>query len=1449
MADSLFDNRYRYDYIYPRGRSGETLRAVDTLENDRPVVVKRPAPNDAPPIRAGQEVSILNERKALMRLSGHPALTELLGSGQFSVGGLSHQYIVVERAEGVIVSDLVLELAARGERMPELEMLVIVDTLLDLLELAHSHEIVHNDVDAKHLFWDRERYRLKLIDWGNAVFLEGDEVTAQGISRQSDVFQAGELLYFIITGGKRPDIPRDAGDDFRLNFDEDTERLHSRLQAIVSRAAHPNPRLRYRSIAELRKDLSDYRLPLERERNTILGRVAERLRRELSKDELHGLLRTLEMGLAMDPGYPPAREAQAEIYGRLSDLDVAADLDAARIYLESANWARAVTVLEELRPRARGASAVLIALLLDWARLLLENGVRPAAPAVQDAIAAVFEGDADEAANILQTVGIEDPTQRALQWLLAERISAHVPEILLLRPALYRLDLALANLAAEGIAVTEARAVLAEVHASLSDLADPSYISLITLRDGYRAVVDQLTALSTLLETVQAQHQLSNRRLPLSALVRALNAAMALADNMHVLGKQASSSPRDALTALDASRVIAPATPAWDGVAQLLDSLYALLGAYQTYIPAADGADLEGWLAQAQADLRPYTERLFDETLVEMVDGLARAAERWKAYDQAVIQGSRAGAVAAISEMIEAVSPISPTLSGWLGQLRSIVGGAQYVERHALYGALGRALADGWEHFDRGRLSDAERLGFTAFGAARSEPERFAARRLRDLAQTMREWLERGGVNDLKRTQAALTTTELLYTPDEIGARDHFAAQMPSTETYLRAMGKGLVELLARGSSASVRVLFANYVLLGVQDAHEDRPEDAWFWREAAVRTLEEHGARHPLVHALEEFIARRRDLTIAASLLNSINGPHALPVLEQSRRALEENPQVRLLNAALYSLRELEAAVRDWSDGEFRAAGIKLENALRAVDEVETTAQVTLTSYRAWLMELIQGAADLHTGARRMIQAIENKPDHPVDFIRAGHHTQAEVTTKLLGPAYAGTLRAWRDTYEDFLAVYDDRSLRRSAKLARFNDLFRAMFIDRHPAYPLYRHWYELTEQAPEFPAPPTDEPVPRIDESDAELEVQADSDVSNVDTLVFSAPEAALARRRPNRRSMPALLALLLVIVLIGVGAFFALSGGLGTDGGQTPTATAGAAQIGGLLTPAQVVEDVTKEAEPTPEATPTVEPSPTPLAILATIAPRGTETLTPTRTPTATPSATATLTRTPTDTPTPTLTPTPTFTPTQTLPPQGLQGPQDLLALAASLDAPSWNEEAFSAASDNSFWRLGMGMPSGEGDQIIIAFDPDSLEVVYGNNAAARIARMETDLSLVTYNPPLLIDNNVYFGVLLVNANNPANSAGLQIEVMQPGVIKLSQRSDDALITISQRSDSAAGMRVRLDRSLTDGTVTVYLNNQPLGAPIPFVGADVPVMPMIYVHDGGVIVHVNSWSITLR
>ena len=37
--ESLFDGRYRYDQIYLRGRTGEVLRAYDTHNGDRDVVI------------------------------------------------------------------------------------------------------------------------------------------------------------------------------------------------------------------------------------------------------------------------------------------------------------------------------------------------------------------------------------------------------------------------------------------------------------------------------------------------------------------------------------------------------------------------------------------------------------------------------------------------------------------------------------------------------------------------------------------------------------------------------------------------------------------------------------------------------------------------------------------------------------------------------------------------------------------------------------------------------------------------------------------------------------------------------------------------------------------------------------------------------------------------------------------------------------------------------------------------------------------------------------------------------------------------------------------------------------------------------------------------------------------------------------------------------------------
>ncbi len=1222
MADSLFDNRYRYDYIYPRGRSGETLRAIDAEANNRPVVIKRPAPNDAPPIRAGQEVSILNERKALSRLAGHPVLTELLGTGQFSVGGTPHQYIIMERAEGVIIADLVLELSARGEYLPELEMLVIIDHLLDLLMAAHERDIVYNDVDAKHLFWDRENYRLKLIDWGNAVFLEGDESTPQGISRQSDVGQAGELLYFILTGGKRIDVPRDAGENFQISFGEDSGRIHSRMQSIISKAVHPNLRLRYGSIGDMRKELSDYRAPIQRERDVILGRVSDRLRSDRSRDELNGLLHMLDQALAMDPGYPAARELYHEILARLQEIEIAADLDAIHIYLQNGNWSRAVNLLDELRGKARGSTATLINLLFDLAMTLHDADLRQPSGPIRASIGLIFEGEPGQAAHILLTEG----TERDLQWLLAERISAHVPDVLLLRPNLYRLELALRQLAAEGVPITEPQAVLNEINATLTAISGAAHLNLSDMRDNYRAVVDGLTALQTLLDAVNAGRGLPDRKLPFSALERTSNAAMTLADNMHVIGKQAASSPRDALAALDSSRAIDPGNPSWEMIGRRLDALYELLGTCQTYVPAADGSDLVDWLKATRSDLEPFVEYLFDEMLVGMTDGVQIAEKAWGSYANATVQGNRLSAVNALNQAIEGVGTISPTLAGWFNQLRSVISGAQYVERHALYGGLGRALADGWDAFDKGRLADAEQLGQRASEIAQTDPQRFAADRLRRLSEITRTWIERNGVNDPQTTKAALVSVERLFTVNENETRENFTRQMPSKDTYLKAMGKGLVDLFAQRSTAAVRILFINYVMLGVLDAHEKELEDAAFWRETALRTLEPHAAKHAAMRALEEFIARRRDTLAGAQLINSMNGSHALAELDSSIRELEENPQARLLAGGIHSLRELQAALRDWTDGEFRPAGLKLENAINAVAEVEQAADITLTQYRAWLMELQSAAAELHTHARQLHKAVENRAEQPDPAVREVLQAQYTRTAQLLGADYARTLGQWRDTYAAFLETYTNHTMRRSAKLTRFNELFRAMFIDRHPAYPLYRHWYDLTDQSPEFPAPPTSEPTPQIDEAGgvAEIEYRQQDDWE-------------AAPRRPLRVPRLALLGGLVGIGIVAA-ALILLNAPESPSGITltiTDTPAAGTPTEGPIeFTTESVASNVTittsvQTSLGTDFATPTLRVTDTPVIPTDTSVPvtqAPTLTSTPEPTATATPTPTATLTSTP-------------------------------------------------------------------------------------------------------------------------------------------------------------------------------------------------------------------------------
>ena len=629
-------------------------------------------------------------------------------------------------------------------------------------------------------------------------------------------------------------------------------------------------------------------------------------------------------------------------------------------------------------------------------------------------------------------------------------------------------------------------------------------------------------------------------------------------------------------------------------------------------------------------------------------------------------------------------------------------------------GHLGRTLADGWAAFDQGQLADAQRLGQQAMEIARSDAEQFIAERLWRLSRVLRDWVERNGVESEDRTQKALIDIEDLFTDPENRAINGFATQMPSTETYLKAMGQGLVQSFASANTAALRILFGQYILSGVLDAHDSIVDDARFWQSAAQRTLPDVAERHIALQKLEEFIERREALLNAANILDQIAGPQIVDSIGEFARQLEGSPQARLLAPGIQSLRALESALHDWADAEFRGAGNKIDQALRSITEAESNANIKLNAYRTWMTELHAALAELSVNRRNLTRDIDRQLVEPQPSIRDAIHLQADVTEDLLGFKHAQMMLGWRDTYEAFVGVYDGDK-RRSQKLEAMDELFKAMFIDRNPAYPLFRHWYRLVESSPE--EAPEEEEAPPEPAPDAEMTSPADDGAEPA--AAVPEPQPAADSPGVNRWLYNAALLIGLILVVGGL-LSLAASGNLERALAAllpNPTAASAANPDGASSSPVLAAE----MNSPGSDATDALSAAPAET--------EGSEG--------ASAAAEATAPAAATEPPAPTVIPSdiPTLVdsvapPATDLPPEVLSGAHDLLDIyAAAQTDPFWNPEQFRLLGNS--WRLGNG---GETPGETIFFFPaaDLLNRSYGEDAPRRIRQLEAELSLRSTNP---------------------------------------------------------------------------------------------------------------------
>jgi serine/threonine protein kinase len=1411
-TESLFDNRYRYDHIYPRGRSGETLRAYDTQDNDRPVVIKRPAPQDAPPMRAGQEVSIRNEKQALERLSGHPVLAELRGSGTFRVGGHTHEYIVIDMASGDIVENMVLELAPQGQYLPELETLVIIDRLLDLIAHAHDKQVIYNDVDAKHLFWSRETYRLTVIDWGNAVFLD-EPGALPSVTRARDIYQVGELLYFILTGGNRLSTAVDDGDSFFVNFGADADRIPARLQTILTRAVHPDLKRRYSTIRELRYALAEYRLPLEKSRDEIVSRVRKRVRPTASQEELEELSEMLGAALNMDPGYPETRKTADEIQFFLRQIRIQADLDAIRIYIESSNWPRAHSLLHDLLPGADPVNQPLIRFLITATAMLENLHITPPPAGFFDALDPLFQGDAPAAGRILLTTDEARSTARQTQWLLAEQLAIHISDVALLRPHIVRQRQDLRE-------IPEARPALEwldEIDAELVRTPMPGLTGLQMIYQQVNTLLDQLEAA---LESLNPD----NRESLLASVVRAQQAAQEIVARLGEVGRCVYSDPLRAGDLLQKAAMIDPTSPHFDALHDYLDEVHQAIRALGQFKPRSDGSNLAVWFVDVQDFVQPYLEDLSDQQLHAAVAAIRQAAEGWTTIVNYLALGRRQPTIQAIRDTAETIRPFNEHIAAWLGTMANRLPDVAFTERLSPNEALADVLIDGWKAWERGDSTHVSQLGQQAHALATTDGERLAANRLRRLGELLDNWLADNGPQSTERTDQAETEALSILLTEEERERKTFAEQMPNTTTYLRAMSRGIVAYMHQSSSAGWRALYMHYVLRGMLAVLEDTLDEAEFWRNVAEKSFE-NARTHRAFQVLDRALTGRRLVENAQQALNAVTEPNDL---ETVRQALNAPLAGELLSGAEQAVLNINDALRHWSDGDFYAARQALDVALDYITRAVEVAHLDIKPFVHWLTGLRDAAAELHQARLTIEQGATTTREEPDPALTAAHAQIVAVTLRTLGPDYAHQVRQWDDMYRAVLETYTTQRLARREKLAAFSRHFASLFITRHPAYPLFRHWESVIEQSPpdeiEDEMIPLEEPV--YDDSRALAYLEDDQE-----------PEPAVLPEPREGGNLPWnwIIAAALVVLMVAVGLAILRT----LRGDDNPPPVAQGERSTEVVVPPLLSATDTPEA-PTATSTPTSKPptripftpSPVPTMPLPTVAPTEipSETPTETRPPTLTPTLFVTSTLIPSVTPIPV-----------TATPVTSAKPDMLAALAALPVAIRPGPPGALAPGSDGKWILSAA--AGGVGPLSIEFSPDLLSEMFQPGAANAFRRVDATLELVGYDQVALDRGEVAFGLGVENAAGQRTIG--QVQFASENFVSVGLNQNGQFRSPAQFPQQNLRMRLSIRRTNTN-TLSFFVDDKLLGESVFIFPQGEPLTPILYVTGRDVVVELSAFEI---
>ncbi|GGH51052.1 protein kinase domain-containing protein [Microbacterium album] len=290
----LLGGRFWIGDLLGVGGSASVYAAEDLSDRDErgepiPVAVKVLHPHLCSDDRARD--AFLREAREAERLR-HPNIAAVRGSGLHDAGGVTMAWIALDLVDGGSVADRV----ARTGPLPPAEAAAVVSGVLAGLAAAHEVGLVHRDVSPQNVLLrgttvDRPvtADQVRLVDFGladatgrdalgqdilraergdgglvlgNAHYMSPEQAQGLPVRAAGDLYQAGALLYFLLTG--QPPFPRDTVAHILEAHVSAPPPVPSALapgarplDRIVTRAMTKTPARRFRDAGEFRLALAE----------------------------------------------------------------------------------------------------------------------------------------------------------------------------------------------------------------------------------------------------------------------------------------------------------------------------------------------------------------------------------------------------------------------------------------------------------------------------------------------------------------------------------------------------------------------------------------------------------------------------------------------------------------------------------------------------------------------------------------------------------------------------------------------------------------------------------------------------------------------------------------------------------------------------------------------------------------------------------------------------------------------------------------------------------------------------------------------------------------------------------------------------------------------------------------------------------------------------------------